>query len=835
MHSLLLARAVILRRAVVSSRTTALACAQHASAPGGARLCTPRPAAVARPIALPLHYQQERYYASRDDKKKGGQFQKKRRSKGVAPLYPTPDSIPPWLAIPQDADIPIVATSSEATTTTTTNNDDETATATMTEAATASTASGDASMEAEQLLLSIPPNEAWFYYIDLPPITRHQLPTFTVNQFLARLKQDRHAETIQRMRQVVADAETGKHADISTYNTLLHSMMREGSIDEAQLLLARIHSAGIKWNTVTYNVLLYGYTRANRHRDAKACFEKLRAQEDGIYPDAYSYTTMISAYCRRGLIADAENLITEMQTDGFLVNAQLEEIMLRGYAIANRIKTALIVLKSLEQRAATEAKAAKAGELPEGTEPYRLTPGVYNAILGAQWRAHPESPRIMELYKRMRSHGVRPNPMTYAITELAPDEGFSMMRSHDWKPTTQELNAFLNDALKANNFTGAFNIIREAAKEPAIPLDAVSYAILIDAQVKAHQIDEAFDLFKDMCEGGIAPDTVVYTTLLDACARAGDYTRARTLFDAMLTADANVRPNVYSYNVILGMLARRGDMKEAQRLIDEMPEHGTLPDVRSYNTLLTIYTARKDINGAWRLYEKMREQSTTPDAKTFATLMNLSVTSNDLAFGERVLDAALAQLSPQHRRIIAPMAAQLMQLYLDTNQAARAQAIWQQLRERNITPNQHCIAAVLHACIEQGHLSTAHTIWQQLAEEQIELHDRALTAYANVLLVEERWDEMLEVFKQMESIPSDETLVPFLDKLREAGRVEEANELLRSSRRAPSNRADRTTTTMAEEDEDGDGEERTYGAGPRSSTRNDHKHRRRHNYRQHER
>ncbi|KAI8048633.1 hypothetical protein BDF22DRAFT_701855 [Syncephalis plumigaleata] len=777
MNSLLIARAVALRRAAALVRVSALDCVP----PGGSLLS--RPATLAGGVnVLGRAQQQERYYASHHDGnykgkgsgKRGSPGQFKSKKKPVQSMYPTPESIPPWLAIPHDAEDPLVAASNKSTTSTEAVNDGEDGDG-DTSPNTVEPVMDEATLEINKQLLTTPLNEAWFYYVDLPQATQQQIPTYTVNQFLARLKREGDVDALQRMYQVVTEAEVNKNVDISTYNTLLHTAIREGKSVETQKILARIDSANIKWNTVTYNVLIYGYTRSNMHREAKVYFEKLRSQEDDIYPDAYTYTTMIASYCRRGMIADAENLITEMQTDGFPVTVYLEEIMLRGYALANRIKTALEVLKVLEKRAKNDAAAAAAdatadaenGESSESTakKPYRLTPSIYNAILGAQWRANPDSHRIVELYKRMRSNGVRPNPMTYAITELSPDEGFSMMRGHDWNPTTQEMNAFLNDALKSNNFT--------ASKEPAIPLDAVSYAILIDAQVKANHVDEAFELFKEMRDSGIAPDTVVYTTLLDACARSHDYARARMLFDGMLASDASVRPNIYSYNVILGMLARKGDLTEAQQLIDTMPTHGNM-------------------KGAWQVYEKMCEQSITPDTQTFASLMELGVASfTNLAGHQR-----------QHQyqnRIIAPMSAQLMQLYLEANQAAKAQAIWQQLRDHHITPNQHCIAAVLQACIQQGHLSTAHTIWKQLGDEEVELRDRALTAYANVLLVEERWDDMLNVFKLMENIPSDDTLVPFLDKLRDAGRVEEANELLRSSRSTTSSNSDNDATDYTRE------------------------------------
>ncbi|KAI9592811.1 hypothetical protein BDF19DRAFT_415894 [Syncephalis fuscata] len=815
MHSLFVARTTVLRRTIGSVRAVALNGVPHAplSSPTQALRPTVLITAV-NPFSLA---QQERSYASRDGARKpaGGQFKKKR--KPAATLVIRPETTPPWLAIPDDAEGPVV-TVNESTSTIKVENDEKEANVSIIE---------PCPQETIDLLLTSPPNVAWFHYTDLPLATREQLSTYTINKFLACLKRGRGTDTLQHMQQVINEAEKNGNVDTSTYNTLLHAIVRDGKMIEAQQLLSHMNSCAIKRNTVTYNILLYGYTRANMNREAKNCFEQLRAQEDDVYPDSYSFTTMIAALCRRGLIAEAEDLVMEMQTSGFPMNTHLEEIMLRGYALANRIKTALSVLKVLEARAIKETAAAKNGELPEGTKPYQLSPGLYNAIIGAQWRAKPDSHRVMEIYNRMRSHGVRPNPMTYAITELTPDAGFSMMRSHKWEPTTQEMNIFLNDALKKNDFTGAFNIIREAAKAPAISLDATSYAILIDAQVKAGQIDDAFDLFKDMREDGIAPDTVVYTTLLDACARINDIDRANALFNGMLDADVTVRPNIYSYNVMLGMLARKGDLKRAHELMDSMPEHGVIADVRSYNTLLTLYATKKDTNGAWQLYETMNKQGIIPDVQTFGTLMDLSVNKTDLAFGERVFNAALVYPTIRGERILAPMAAQLMQLSIEANQAARAQAIWQQLSEQHIQPNQHCIATILQACMQQGHLETAHTIWNQLAEDGVEIRDRALNAYATILLVEERWDEMLKVFKSMQNTPSDETLVPFLDKLREAGRIEEANELLRSARQTPS-KDDRTF-------DDSNHESKAYSRHSNYSDRYDNDNNNRRNYRQNHR
>ena len=60
-------------------------------------------------------------------------------------------------------------------------------------------------------------------------------------------------------------------------------------------------------------------------------------------------------------------------------------------------------------------------------------------------------------------------------------------------------------------------------KEEGLTPDEWSYNGAMDACAKAHQWEEALGLYEDMQRAHIAPSTVTYTTLINACGRAGEH------------------------------------------------------------------------------------------------------------------------------------------------------------------------------------------------------------------------------------------------------------------------------------------------------------------------
>merc|ERR1719356_1365956 len=94
-----------------------------------------------------------------------------------------------------------------------------------------------------------------------------------------------------------------------------------------------------------------------------------------------------------------------------------------------------------------------------------------------------------------------------------------------------------------------------------------------------------------MEEAGVAADVVVYSSVLNACAKVGDAERAKQVFDQMRAHD--IQPNVVSYASLARPFAHRGDWKTVERLMEEMDKDGlVMNEYFLYATLLAYATAK---------------------------------------------------------------------------------------------------------------------------------------------------------------------------------------------------------------------------------------------------
>lgn len=93
----------------------------------------------------------------------------------------------------------------------------------------------------------------------------------------------------------------------------------------------------------------------------------------------------------------------------------------------------------------------------------------------------------------------------------------------------------------------------------------------MDACGKAGKQEEALRLLSEMLRGGIAPDTVVYNSAIDACSVKGDWLTALRLLEEMKQGVGGAAPpNVVSYGGAITACARAGRARQALQLMAEL-------------------------------------------------------------------------------------------------------------------------------------------------------------------------------------------------------------------------------------------------------------------------
>lgn len=93
----------------------------------------------------------------------------------------------------------------------------------------------------------------------------------------------------------------------------------------------------------------------------------------------------------------------------------------------------------------------------------------------------------------------------------------------------------------------------------------------MDACGKAGKQEEALRLLSEMLRGGIAPDTVVYNSAIDACSVNADWRTALRLLDEMKQGVGGAAPpDVISYGGAITACARAGRARQAVQLMAEL-------------------------------------------------------------------------------------------------------------------------------------------------------------------------------------------------------------------------------------------------------------------------
>lgn len=133
--------------------------------------------------------------------------------------------------------------------------------------------------------------------------------------------------------------------------------------------------------------------------------------------------------------------------------------------------------------------------------------------------------------------------------------------------------------------------------------------------------EKATDWLTDvrMANGGGLPSPAAYAAAANACARAGQGVRARSLISELESRGKGVparRPTVECYNAVVLGCAMTGDMKGAlQTLKVDVPRAGLKPDTQGFNHAIQGYAKLKDWRMALALLDEQRAGETSMDGR----------------------------------------------------------------------------------------------------------------------------------------------------------------------------------------------------------------------------
>jgi pentatricopeptide repeat protein len=146
--------------------------------------------------------------------------------------------------------------------------------------------------------------------------------------------------------------------------------------------------------------------------------------------------------------------------------------------------------------------------------------------------------------------------------------------------------------------------------------DAVSWTAMILGHVKCGQGHKALEVFQQMQQEGVLPNSVTFVGVVNACASLVVLEEGRRAHEQIIQSgwDSDVKVG----NCLIDMYAKCGSMEDAQRVFNKMPSH----DVVSWNAILGGCAMHGHGNEALKHFEQMCEEGVQPDDITFVCLLS---------------------------------------------------------------------------------------------------------------------------------------------------------------------------------------------------------------------
>lgn len=214
---------------------------------------------------------------------------------------------------------------------------------------------------------------------------------------------------------------------------------------------------------------------------------------------------------------------------------------------------------------------------------------------------------VLELYRNMDMHGVRPDPVTHVgvLSSCANLGAQSVGHEVELKIQASGFNnnPFLNNAL-INMYARCGNLTKAQAVFDEMPeRTLVSWTAIIGGYGMHGHGEIAVQLFEEMIRSGIVPDGTAFVSVLSACSHAGLTDQGLEYFK-MMTRKYQLQPGPEHYSCMVDLLGRAGRLNEARNLIESMP---IKPDGAVWGALLGACKIHKNVELAELAFEHVIE------------------------------------------------------------------------------------------------------------------------------------------------------------------------------------------------------------------------------------
>jgi len=146
--------------------------------------------------------------------------------------------------------------------------------------------------------------------------------------------------------------------------------------------------------------------------------------------------------------------------------------------------------------------------------------------------------------------------------------------------------------------------------------DVVTWNAMILGHGKCAQGQKALELFSQMQQEGVKPDSVTFVGVVNACASWVALEEGRCAHEQIIQSGWD--SDVFVGNSLVDMYAKCGSMEDAQRVFNKMPSR----NVVTWNAMILGHVKCRQGQKSLELFRQMQQEGVQPDSVTFVGVVN---------------------------------------------------------------------------------------------------------------------------------------------------------------------------------------------------------------------
>ncbi|KAI7746085.1 hypothetical protein M8C21_024650 [Ambrosia artemisiifolia] len=169
-----------------------------------------------------------------------------------------------------------------------------------------------------------------------------------------------------------------------------------------------------------------------------------------------------------------------------------------------------------------------------------------------------------------------------------------------------------------------------------VRLNRFSYKCVLQARLRARDVDKAVEVYKEMRRKGYEPDVFTFNMLIDALAKDDKVDQAKKVFEDMKRK--HCEPDKYTYTILIRMAGRHGKPDDSIAFFQEMVSKGINPNLVTYNTIIQVLAMSRMVDKTIYLFSKMIENDCKPNEFTYSLILNLLVSEGQLGRLDEIVE-----------------------------------------------------------------------------------------------------------------------------------------------------------------------------------------------------